>query len=71
MLGTAAACDTAPDTDTHTQPNSDTDTDIQNAGTAAESSAKAVQHYGFAVVSKLRFDRNNFTQGLEIHDGRL
>ena len=73
MLGTAAACDAAPDTDTHThtQPNSDTDTDIQNAGTAADSSAKAVQHYGFAVVSKLRFDRNNFTQGLEIHDGRL
>ena len=71
MLGTAAACDAAPDTYTHTQPNSDTDTDIQNAGTAADSSAKAVQHYGFAVVSKLRFDRNNFTQGLEIHDGRL
>ena len=71
MLGTAAACDATPDTYTHTQPNSDTDTDIQNAGTAADSSAKAVQHYGFAVVSKLRFDRNNFTQGLEIHDGRL
>ena len=71
MLGTAAACDASPDIYTHTHTNSDTATDIQNAGTAADSSAKAVQHYGFAVVSKLRFDRNNFTQGLEIHDGRL
>ena len=71
MLGTAAACDATPDTYAHTHKNSDTYTDIQKAGTAADSSAKAVQHYGFAVVSKLRFDRNNFTQGLEIHDGRL
>jgi len=75
MLVTAAACDATPDTDTHTHThthtNSNTDTDIQNAGTAADGLAKAVQHYGFAVVSKLRFDRNNFTQGLEIHDGRL
>ena len=46
-------------------------TPISRAGTAADSSAKAKQHYGFDVVSKLRFDRNNFTQGLEIHDGRL
>ena len=33
--------------------------------------AVAVEHYGYSVVSRLRFDRNNFTQGLEIHDGRL
>ena len=69
MLGTAAACDATPET--HTRTNTDTDTDIQNAGNSADSSAKAVQHYGFDVVSKLRFDRNNFTQGLEIHEGRL
>lgn len=67
ILGTAAACDATPDT--YTQTNTDTDT--QNAGTAADDSAKTVQHYGFDVLSKLRFDRNNFTQGLEIHDGRL
>ena len=33
--------------------------------------AVEVEHYGYSVVSRLRFDRNNFTQGLEIHDGRL
>ena len=33
--------------------------------------AVAVEHYGYSVVSRLRFDRSNFTQGLEIHDGRL
>ncbi|MBM28435.1 MAG: glutamine cyclotransferase [Halieaceae bacterium] len=37
-----------------------------DAATAVE-----VEHYGYSVVSRLRFDRNNFTQGLEIHDGRL
>lgn len=33
--------------------------------------AVEVEHYGYSVASRLRFDRNNFTQGLEIHDGRL
>ena len=32
---------------------------------------KAVPEYGYRVVSQKRFDRQNFTQGLEIHDGRL
>jgi glutamine cyclotransferase len=31
----------------------------------------AVPSYGYEVVSRLRFDRANFTQGLEIYDGRL
>ena len=31
----------------------------------------AVPTYGYEVVSRLRFDRANFTQGLEIFDGRL
>ncbi len=31
----------------------------------------AVPTYGYEVVSRLRFDRANFTQGLEIHDGHL
>ena len=30
-----------------------------------------VPTYGYEVVSRLRFDRANFTQGLEIFDGRL
>ena len=30
-----------------------------------------VPTYGYEVVSRLRFDRENFTQGLEIYDGRL
>ena len=30
-----------------------------------------VPTYGYEVVSRLRFDRANFTQGLEIYDGRL
>ena len=36
-----------------------------------ESPRAAVTTYGYEVVSRLRFDRANFTQGLEIHDGRL
>ena len=36
-----------------------------------ESQQGAVATYGYEVVSRLRFDRANFTQGLEIHDGRL
>ena len=32
---------------------------------------EAVPEYGYRVVSQKRFDRQNFTQGLEIHDGRL
>ena len=35
-----------------------------NAGTE-------VIDYGYRVVSQRRFDRENFTQGLEFHDGRL
>ena len=31
----------------------------------------AVPTYGYEVVSRLHFDRANFTQGLEIFDGRL
>ena len=30
-----------------------------------------VPTYGYEVVSRVRFDRANFTQGLEIYDGRL
>ena len=30
-----------------------------------------IPSYGYEVVSRLRFDRANFTQGLEIFDGRL
>ena len=37
----------------------------------ADNPATTVQRYGFDVISKLRFDRHNFTQGLEIHNGRL
>jgi glutamine cyclotransferase len=32
---------------------------------------EAVPEYGYQVVSKVRFDRQNFTQGLEIYNGRL
>ena len=43
-----------------------------DAGSAAtKSNAVNAKEYGYSVVSRLRFDRNNFTQGLEIHDGRL
>ena len=40
---------------------------------AAESETQqaAVPTYSYEVVSRLRFDRANFTQGLEIYDGRL
>ena len=37
----------------------------------SESQQAAVPTYSYEVVSRLRFDRANFTQGLEIHDGRL
>ena len=39
--------------------------------TASAASTGTVTHYDYQVVSKLRFDRENFTQGLEIHQGRL
>ena len=39
--------------------------------TASAASTDTVTHYDYQVVSKLRFDRENFTQGLEIHQGRL
>ena len=37
----------------------------------SESQQATVPTYGYEVVSRLRFDRANFTQGLEIFDGRL
>lgn len=39
--------------------------------TASAASTGTVTHYDYQVVSKVRFDRENFTQGLEIHQGRL
>lgn len=36
-----------------------------------ETGLGAVPEYGYQVVSKVRFDRQNFTQGLEIYNGRL
>ena len=36
-----------------------------------ETRLEAVPEYGYQVVSKVRFDRQNFTQGLEIYNGRL
>ena len=44
------------------------------SGTTATASAVTtgeVTHYNYRVISKVRFDRENFTQGLEIHEGRL
>ena len=44
------------------------------SGAAAKASADPtgeVTHYDYQVISKVRFDRENFTQGLEIHEGRL
>ena len=41
------------------------------SSSATEGTAVEVEQYGYSVVSRLRFDRSNFTQGLEIHDGRL
>ena len=41
------------------------------SSSAPEGNAIEVEQYGYSVVSRLRFDRSNFTQGLEIHDGRL
>ena len=37
----------------------------------SESQQAAVTTYSYEVMSQLRFDRANFTQGLEIYDGRL
>ena len=37
----------------------------------SESQQAAVTTYGYEVMSQLRFSRENFTQGLEIYDGRL
>ena len=37
----------------------------------SESQQATVPTHGYEVVSRLRFDRENFTQGLEIYDGRL
>ena len=44
------------------------------SGTTATANAVTtgeVSHYDYRVISKARFDRENFTQGLEIHEGRL
>ena len=44
------------------------------SGTTATASAVTtgeVTHYDYRVISEVRFDRENFTQGLEIHEGRL
>ena len=44
------------------------------SGTTATANAVTtgeVTHYDYRVISKVRFDRENFTQGLEIHEGRL
>lgn len=53
-----SAAEPAPDTGPSTPKG--------NAANAVE-----VDQYGYSVASRLRFDRSNFTQGLEIHDGRL
>ena len=37
----------------------------------SESQQATVPTYGYEVMSRLRFDRANFTQGLEIFDRRL
>ena len=39
--------------------------------TASAVTTGEVSHYDYRVISKVRFDRENFTQGLEIHEGRL
>jgi len=47
---------------------------IAESGTTATANAVTtgeVTHYDYRVISKVRFDRENFTQGLEIHQGRL
>ena len=41
------------------------------AATASAVTTGEVTHYDYRVISKARFDRENFTQGLEIHEGRL
>ena len=41
------------------------------AAAQSESRQAAIPTYSYEVVSQLRFDRANFTQGLEIYDGRL
>jgi len=47
-------------------------TDQARAAAPASADEPAdVTHYGYRVVSQRRFDRENFTQGLEFHDGRL
>lgn len=39
--------------------------------TASDAEPPEVTHYGYRVLSQHRFDRENFTQGLEFHQGRL
>ena len=41
------------------------------AASESELPEASVPTYGYEVLSRLRFDRANFTQGLEIFDGRL
>ena len=38
---------------------------------AETTAGQDVVNYDYQVVSKIRFDRENFTQGLEIHEGKL
>jgi glutamine cyclotransferase len=46
-------------------------TDRALAASEPGSLATEVTHYAYRVVSQQRFDRENFTQGLEFHGGRL
>ena len=46
-------------------------TESSTTATASAVTTGEVTHYDFRVISKVRFDRENFTQGLEIHEGRL
>ena len=39
--------------------------------TGSDAETPEITHYGYRVLSKHRFDRENFTQGLEFHQGRL
>ena len=39
--------------------------------TASDAEPPEVTHYCYRVLSQHRFDRENFTQGLEFHQGRL
>ena len=42
-----------------------------NAAELAPAGRAEITHYNYRVISRQRFDRGNFTQGLEFHRGRL